>query len=330
MADIAAFCDAKTWLSHAAGVLRGMKTFSDRAIADLASRQHGVFDDAQLRELKATHHEMRLRVESGRWRRLYEGIYTFAGVPLSWQGLLFAAQLAGGTDAVASHRSAAALHDLPGGNRAVAEITCVRWRRARHDGLVVHESSALAREDCTVVDNIRVTSVELTLLMLGAVCPPLTVEMALDVALRRELVTYESVRALLKRLGRRGRNGAGVLRAILDERVPERAVAESPMETKLLRLLRDLGFPTPVPQYEVWIQGRFYGRLDAAYPEQRVGLEYQSYEHHAGKLAIDHDNARRRRFRAIEWDIIEVTPEDLRTRGLRLAPALWQALRRAS
>jgi len=65
---------------------------------------------------------------------------------------------------------------------------------------------------------------------------------------------------------------------------------------------------------------------DAAYPEQRVGLEYQSYERHAGKLAVDHDNARRRRFKAIDWELVEVTPADLKDRGLHLAPSLSRAL----
>src|SRR5437763_1201551 len=121
-----------------------------------------------------------------------------------------------------------------------------------------------------------------------------------------------SIRALLERVGRRGRNGAGVLRTVIDERVPGHAVPESPMETRLLWLLRQLGFPAPVPQYEVWVQGQFYGRLDAAYPDERVGVEYQSYEHHAGKLSVDRDNARRRRFTSINWDVIEVTAADLR------------------
>jgi hypothetical protein len=296
------------------------------AIASIAEAQHGMFSIDDAREQHVSKHEIRRRVADGTWIRRYDGAYMIAGTPVTWRGELLAACLAGGKRAVASHRSAAALHDLPGARTDITEITCPRWRRATEEGLVVHESKALEPELCTRVDNIPVAGVELTLLMLGAVCSALTVEMALDAALRRELVTYGSTRDVLKSVGRRGRNGAGVLRAILDERVPERAIAESPMETKLLRLLRDLGFPTPVPQYEVWIHGCYCGRLDAAYPEQRVGLEYQSYEHHAGKLAIDHDNARRRRFRAIEWDIIEVTPADVRDRGLHLAPTLWRAL----
>jgi hypothetical protein len=297
-----------------------------KAIAAIARTQHGVFSIDVVRDLRVSKHEIRRRVADGTLIRRYDGVYMTAGAPRTWRSELLAACLAGGSRAVASHRSAAALHDLPGSRTDITEITCPRWQRTIEVGLVVHESKVLHADLCTTVDNIPVTGVELTLLMLGAVCSPLTVEMALDVSLRRELVTYESIRAVLKRVGRRGRNGAGVLRAILDERVPEFVVPESPMETKLLRLLRELGFPAPVPQYNVWAHGRFYGRLDAAYPEQRVGLEYQSYERHAGKLAVDHDNARRRRFKAIDWELVEVTPADLKDRGLHLAPSLSRAL----
>jgi hypothetical protein len=302
----------------------------DHAIAEFASRHYGLVNLPVLREMKATRTEVERRLSSGRLLRVFEGAYRVAGAPTCWQGWLLAGCWAGGLRAVASHRSAAALFELPGASTAVAEITCPRWRRAQHPQLVVHESKALSPSDCTVVDNVPVTSVELTLLMLGAVCSPLVVEMALDNAFRRELVTYQSIRALLDRLGRRGRNGAGVLRTIVDERVPAQAIPESPMETRLLWLLRQLGFPTPVPQYEVWVHGQFYGRLDAAYPDQRVGLEYQSYEHHAGKLAVDRDNARRRKFTSINWEVVEVTAEDLRNRGLHLASALRAALRRGA
>jgi hypothetical protein len=302
----------------------------DIRVAEFASSHHGLVHREFLTSIDTTKHEVSWRIESGRWQRLYDEVFLVAGAPRTWRCDVLAACWAGGLGAAASHRTAAELHGLPGGTTDIVEITCPRWRRTQEAGLVVHESKALDSVDCTVVDNIPTTSVELTLLMLGAVCAPLVVEMALDNALRRERVTYQSIRALLDRLGRRGRNGAGVLRTIVDERVPAQAIPESPMETRLLWLLRQLGFPPPVPQYEVRIHGEFYGRLDAAYPDVRVGLEFQSYEHHAGKIAIDRDNMRRRRFKNIRWDVIEVTPADLRDRGLRLAPALRAAMRRAS
>ncbi len=307
-----------------------MRTGFDCTVGEFAAAHHGLVSLRELRDLDVGYEQIRRRVNSGRWHRLYDGVYRLAGAPTTWKSELLAACWAGGASAVASHGSAAALLDLPGGRTDTAEITCPRWRRGQEVGPLVHESKAIDPTDCQAVDNIPVTSAELTLLMLGAVCSPLVVEMALDVALRRELVTYESTRALLKRRARRGRNGAGVLRKILDERAPERPVPESPMETRLLWLLRQLGFPPPIPQYEVWYQGEFIGRLDAAYPQRRVGLELQSYEHHAGKLALERDNARRRKFKSIGWEIVEVTAADLRNRGRLLAPTVRIALQRAS
>jgi hypothetical protein len=49
------------------------------------------------------------------------------------------------------------------------EITCPRWRRARHDGLVVHETKAFDPVDAMVIDGIPVTTPQRTLLDLGAV-----------------------------------------------------------------------------------------------------------------------------------------------------------------
>jgi Transcriptional regulator, AbiEi antitoxin len=282
-----------------------MRTDFDRTVGEFAAAHHGLVSLRELRDLDVGYEQIRRRVNSGRWHRLYDGVYRLAGAPTTWKSELLAACWAGGASAVASHGSAAALLDLPGGRTDTAEITCPRWRRGQEVGPLVHESKAIDPTDCQAVDNIPVTSAELTL-------------------------TYESTRALLKRRARRGRNGAGVLRKILDERAPERPVPESPMETRLLWLLRQLGFPPPIPQYEVWYQGEFIGRLDAAYPQRRVGLELQSYEHHAGKLALERDNARRRKFKSIGWEIVEVTAADLRNRGRLLAPTVRIALQRAS
>jgi hypothetical protein len=33
-------------------------------------------------------------------------------------------------------------------------------------------------------------------------------------------------------------------------------------------------------------EGRFIARVDAAYPELRIAIEFDSYEHHTGKLAV--------------------------------------------
>jgi hypothetical protein len=126
---------------------------------------------------------------------------------------------------VGSHRSAATVWNVEGGDERLQEIQCLRWRRPKEPGLIVHESKALDARDVTVVDAIPVTTIERTLLDLGAVRHPLTVERAVETALRRELTTLPDLRSTMRRLGRRGRNGVGVLRRIIDERDPDLRIA---------------------------------------------------------------------------------------------------------
>src|SRR5436189_183429 len=52
--------------------------------------------------------------------------------------------------------------------------------------------------------------------------------------------------------------------------------SESPMETRARLILVGGGLPRPVTQYTVVDQhGRTLGRLDLAYPEKKVGVEYE-------------------------------------------------------
>jgi hypothetical protein len=144
--------------------------------------------------------------------------------------------------------------------------------------------------------------------------------MVLDAAERRELVTRQSLRLMLRRLGRSGRSGVGTLRRLLDARSPGRKPTESEMETMLVQVLRRHGFPEPFTQYKIRCAGRFVARVDAAYPEWRIAIEYDSYEYHAGRKAHDRDNARRNKDRGCRLapgDSDSRGPTSRRTRALR-------------
>jgi hypothetical protein len=290
---------------------------------------YGIFTSAHAAAVGLQRQQRSSRLTHREWITLYDEVYRLAAVAPSWRGDLLAACWAGGFRAVASHRSAAALWDLPGGRRHLPEITCPRWRRAHHrDGLVVHESNALDFDDCTFVDGIPVTGPELTLLGIAAVCSPSVLEMAADAAEHRRLTTPAALRALVGRLGGRGRRGVGRLRALLDVRDPACGVAESVQETRLRQALRAAGLPEPVMQFEVRHAGTFVARVDAAYPEHRIAIEYDSYRHHGGRGAIDRDGARRSRLLAVGWLPFTATHAELSSGCRTLAPALAVALRR--
>jgi hypothetical protein len=244
-----------------------MRIGTEADLAQLAARQHGVFSLGQLQELDVSQAERWRRVNGGLWVQPFAGVFRLTGAPDTWEARLFGACLAGGPRGRASHRSAAAHWGLPGGSRELIEITCPRWRRARHDGIVIHETLGFEPNDTVMRDAIPVTSVEVTLLDLGAVVAEWTVEQALDAALHRRLTTMPSVQSTLERLARRGRDGCGVLRAILEQRAPIIGVAESPAETSMLRMLLRNGLPVPVLQYEIRERGTLLARVDAAYPQ---------------------------------------------------------------
>jgi hypothetical protein len=302
----------------------------DLRLVHVVEQQHGVFDVAVLDRLEFTPRMRRHRISVGRWVRLHDGVYRMAGTPLTWRGRLLAACLAGGPTAAGSHRSAAAIWDTGGGDRSIQEILCRRWRRSKEPGLVIHETKVLDACDVTSVDGIPVTTVERTLLDLGAVRHPLTVERAVEAALRKELTTLPDLRATVRRLGRPGRNGAGVLRRIIDERDPDRRLTESAMEMKLLQVLRAHGLPEPVTQYEIRDRGRFVARVDAAYPDLRIALEYESLDWHTGKAALLRDSARRNALVALDWRPIAVTVEDLRSGGQAVCDQILRIRLRAA
>jgi len=285
----------------------------DRMVAAVAEAHHGIFAAHHLRDLAVTRDERAWRLGEGRWIELHLGVYRIAGAPGSWRGALLAACWAGGTRAVASHRSAAALHDLPGRATAAAEITCPRWRRTQHQGLVVHESCALGERDTTVVDGIPVTTVERTIFDLAAVCGRLTVDLAIDNALRRNLATFDSMVAVLRRVGKQGRKGTKMLRGLLELRDAQYEPTQSERELMLMRLLGAQGLPEPERQFSIHDdQGNFIARPDLVYRELKIAMEYDSVEHHVGRAAQVRDNRRRNAMEGIGWAVLVATAEDVR------------------
>jgi very-short-patch-repair endonuclease len=301
----------------------------DRSIAAVAAAQHGVFTQAQADAAGFRRDQREFRVRAGRWQVVQPGLYRISGTPESWHARVLAACWAPHSFAVASHRTAAELWDLPGGRTDLVELTCRRGRRARSSELIVHETKLLEPGDTTEIEGIPVTTIDQTLLGLAAVVRPAVVEMALDRALLMKRTTRASLDSFVQRKRGQGRNGVAVLRGLLDARDPLAGVPESAMETRLKQLLRRHGLPTPVFQHVIRDQGRFVARVDAAYPELRIAIEFDSYEHHTGKLALVRDNDRRNQLTGINWRTVTFTAADVQRDGGQAIEALLVARREA-
>jgi hypothetical protein len=102
------------------------------------------------------------------------------------------------------------------------------------------------------------------------------------------------------------------------------------METLLLQVLRQGGLPEPVLQYEVTDErGKFVARVDAAFPQWRVAIEYDSKQEHSDEFQIARDAHRRNDIIAAGFSPLTARHDDLKRGGHELVDRLITIARRA-
>ncbi|MBV9292678.1 MAG: DUF559 domain-containing protein, partial [Frankiales bacterium] len=121
-------------------------------------------------------------------------------------------------------------------------------------------------------------------------------------------------------------------RRLRNLRIGERLVefiepmAESPMESRSrYELVNVGGLPRPVvqhPVHDTW--GTLVGILDMAYPEVKVGVEYDGAFHWLQRRA---DERRRAAMRALGWWIIVLSDEDIFRTPINTVAEVRRALR---
>ena len=128
----------------------------------------------------------------------------------------------------------------------------------------------------------------------------------LDQLVHTGVVGLDDVRCAADRLPRsRGSRQARKVAGLAD------GFAQSPQETRLRLLLLGSGLPEPVAQFRVFDDEGFVARLDFAYPDLKIALEYDGLWHGDRRVFLD-DRRRLNRLNAAGWVVIHVTLEDLR------------------
>jgi hypothetical protein len=87
--------------------------------------------------------------------------------------------------------------------------------------------------------------------------------------------------------------------------------AQSPPESWVRVACHLAGLPAPVPQFVVIEGGVFLGKVDLAWPEARLIVEYEG-PHHFDAAQIEEDDARYAALRAAGWRVIRLANADLR------------------
>jgi very-short-patch-repair endonuclease len=304
-----------------------MPTEHSTIIDEIAGAQHGLVTAPQA--IKALGRGRKQRwVTERRLVVIQPGVYRLAGAPQTWHQSVMAASLA--ADGIVSHRSAAELWGLiqPAGYVDIAVTPAQRPRL--HPPAILHRVGDLHPELAVVREGMRVTDPVRTLVDLGLVLPHWSVREALSRGISTRLVGVDEVQQLRDALGRPGRNGTGVMRRVLEERLLTAGADDSSqLERRFSRLARAHGLPTMHLQHEVWHAGRFIARVDAAYPDRKIAIEVDGFRWHSSPDAFQRDRTRQNRLVALGWTVLRFTWDDVASRPDMVVQTIREAVARA-
>jgi hypothetical protein len=222
-----------------------------------------------------------------------------------------AALLVAGPRALLSNHTAAALFGCEAADRGEVHVLVNYYRRlSRMPGLVVHHGSF---DECEVVnlDGLRVLALESAMAELlcrasrrdALAC--LDQAIALTPAEQRGGFRDEIRGRIARRPDPRGQRRSRILLDLAT------GLAESPAESWLLLALYDAGFPVPAQQVSVLdMSGRERYRLDFAWEESRIAIEYDGHAAHADRVA--YDLARDEDLRRRGWTVIHANADDIK------------------
>ncbi|MFN8228773.1 MAG: hypothetical protein U0R18_18865, partial [Mycobacterium sp.] len=132
----------------------------------------------------------------------------------------------------------------------------------------------------------------------------------LDAALRSGTCTRQQL--ALAADAQHGRRGIVTVR---DELIGlARPEAESPMESEVRLAMYDAGLPPPQLQFEIVDRSGRMWRLDFAWPDQRVAVEYDGFEWHSSPEALQRDRQKRAALTEMGWRLLSIVSDDVRRR----------------
>lgn len=303
--------DASPLTSWVGGVVMTTPRAEQRLRA-IARRQQGVFLLRQAVDVGFTRPVVRRRVERHTWEEVVPRVYRASVArPVDWRQTLMGAVLV--TRGIASGSSAGALYGLlPEPPRI--EVTAARASRLALPA-EVHTSAALDAIDVTTVDGIPATTPARTIIDLGGRLPRPVFEDVLDTAIVQRLVSVDRLGARASDLWAPRRRGCAIVLELLSRRDTNLARAANLWEAKVLRVVRDLGLPSPRVNYRVHVGGR-RRYLDLAWPEVKVAVEFDGFVPHSTRRVFDDDRVRQNDLVAACWTVFRVTKTMLETDAL--------------
>jgi len=291
-------------------------------VTELPPGLHGAHRRDELQRSLGTL-KVRALQREGRLVRVTRDVLVDRTRQLEFRTRAAAALLMAGDRAVLTSHTAAALFGCTAADAGRVHVLVDYDRSLRATAAVAVHHGHCDEQDVTMLDGLRVCVLEgaLTELLCRAARP--TALACADQAIamtpvdeRAEFVADVAHRIAVRR-DSRGRRRAELLLDLAT------GLAESPAESWLLLGLFDAGFPLPAQQIPVVdLDGNVRYRLDFAWEDRRVALEYDGFAAHVGR--VRQDAVRDDYLRRMGWTVFRATADDLKD------PAeLYAAIRRA-
>jgi very-short-patch-repair endonuclease len=246
------------------------------------------------------------QLRSSAWRRLFPDVYACTSLSVDHARRARAAACLALPGAVVSGRSAGVLWGVRlAGPDDDVECTVAAGRPGTVRGIRVTRR-ALPADDVTRRGGVLVTTVGRTALDLARIQPLEEAVVALDQFLRAGLVTVDQLRAAAAAISGPGCRQIRRAADLAD------GLAESPQETRVRLLLNGSRLPRPTAQYTVrGPDGRFIARVDFAWPDVKVAVEYEGMWHGQAQQ-VGRDRRRLNELTAAGWTVVFVTAAELR------------------
>jgi hypothetical protein len=175
-----------------------------------------------------------------------------------------------------------------------------------------------------MVDDIPATTIPRTICDLASILHPAHLSAIVDDLVAEKRLELPKLRSIGEQLARRGKPGSTALRALLEERTSIDSAVASRLERLGLAALVEAGLPQPVLEFPApWDETR---RLDAAYPDVRVGIEWDSKRWHTQVAAFENDRRRDRSALLHGWRVFRFTWEDVTNRRHEVVGTVRSAL----
>lgn len=280
-------------------------------ISQIATKQGGPISREQLLELDVTKPTIKSWLRSRRLHSRYRGVYLLGHEAITPKGVVMAAVLAYGDEAVLGYRSASDWRGFYRTSRRAVDVIVPGRSKAKQDGIDLHLVRSLDPRDVTEHEGVPITTVPRTLLDLAEVLYPRQLKRAVEEADRMELFDLNAMDELLARSP--GRHGLKPLRSLLADFEYD-PLTRSEFEALFFDFC--IEYDLPRPAMNVPIAGCV---ADAHWPGTNLVVELDGYGFHRHRAAFETDREKTAVLEDAGYRVLRVTYRQLTREPATLA-----------